>query len=85
VALALPPLPSTGAVGEIEQVIPEAAAQTRLTAPAKPLAEARLIVSVALLPAVTDKVEACGVSVKSERGFEIFTTVEEGALVLLPP
>jgi len=76
------PLPALARVTglEMEQVTPVAAVQVKFTAPLKPFTDARLMVSVALLPAVTGTMVVFGVSVKSESGLETgFSVVEDGA------
>jgi len=82
VALEVPPLLRVAEEGR-EQVTPADAAQLRLNVPANPLTDARLMVVVPLLPAVTGTLDELGIRVKSESGLAIapplFSVKAEGA------
>lgn len=87
VALVLEPLLNDSETG-IEQVIPAAAVQVRLTAPEKPLFEVRVmgIVPLAAPPlTLSGSRVVFGTMPKSESGLEMVTSAVEGASVELPP
>lgn len=85
VMAALPPLESVGEAGSGLQRTPDAAEQLRLTAPANPFTELRLMVSVAVPLEGTSMIVVSGTMLKSESGLEIggVSVIADGAYVLL--
>lgn len=81
VTAALPPLDSVGEPGLRLQIIPDAGVQVMLTAPANPLTELTLMVSVVVPLEGTLMICDSGTIEKSESGLEMagVSVIAEGA------